>query len=159
VKLDVAGINGSHRAEVEASIRAKLAEMDIEIDNNAAVTVKASVSGPKSEEMNYISSGTYTVQIYRTNLELIYEGAAIWQSSGTNIPHFVSLNRGENLGDVLREKSKQPAYGFYKKVVLPKFVQKPLGGSQPGKTSGQTIGVSKVVPTTSSSGRTPRGSR
>ena len=159
VKLDVAGINGSHRAEVEASIRAKLAEMDIEIDNNAAVTVKASVSGPKSEEMNYISSGTYTVQIYRTNLELISEGAAIWQSSGTNIPHFVSLNRGENLGDVLREKSKQPAYGFYKKVVLPKFVQKPLGGSQPGKTSGQTIGVSKVVPTTSSSGRTPRGSR
>lgn len=158
VKLDVAGINGSHRADVEANLRAKLAEMNITVDDNAKVTMKASTSGPKSEEMRYIGSGTYNVQIYRTNLELIFEGATIWQSSGTNIPSFVSLNRGENLGDVLREKSKQPAYGFYKTVVLPKFVQKPLGGSQPGRTNSQTIGVSKVVPTTSA-GQSPRGRR
>jgi len=72
-----------------------------------------------------------------------------WQSSGTNIPHFVHIGRDENLGDVLDKKSKQADYSFFKNIVLPKFLQKPSGESRPGQHSGQTIGQSTIVPTTS----------
>lgn len=161
VQLNVSGIPGEKRAQVEADLRKKLAEMDIQIAPSAAVELKASVSGPKTEKMTYTTSGTYTVQIYRTSLELVYEGKSIWQTGGSNIPHFVRINRGTNLGDYLKEKSKSAEYGFFKSVHLPKFVQKPLEGSQGGRSGGQTIGVSKVVPTTSSgpSRRRPVGGR
>lgn len=148
VRLDVGGIPAAQRAGVEADLRSSLEKMNIQIADGAPLTVKASISGPKQEQMNYTRSGTYTVQVYRTLLEFVYEGKTIWQSSGTNIPHFVSIGAGENLGDILREKSKGPAYGFYQSVVLPKFIQKPQGTADPGRSSGQTLGVSKVVPTT-----------
>lgn len=156
VRLDVEGIPAAHRTQVEENLRSSLDKMNIQIDVAAPLTVKASISGPKQEQMNYTRSGTYTVQVYRTLLEFVYGGTTIWQSSGTNIPHFVSIGAGENLGDILKEKSKGPAYGFYQSVVLPKFVQKPQGNTDPGRSSGQTLGVSKVVPTTMQSrpGRT-----
>ncbi len=160
VRLDTSGIPASHKATVEANLRSKLEAMEININPSASLIVKASVSGPKQQQMNYTRSGTYTVQVYRTLIEFMYEGKTIWQASGTNIPHFVSIGRDENLGDILREKSKQPAYRFYKSVILPKFVQKPIGDSTAGRQGGQTIGASKVVPTTSSSSRRrPTGRR
>ncbi len=159
VQLDTSGIPCSHQAKVEASSRSKLAELEISIDNSAAVTLKASVSGPKQKEMNYTRSGTYTVQEYATTLELFYQGKSIWKKTGTNIPHFVHIRSNENLGDILRKASKQPAYAFYDNIVLPKFVQKPLDDGKAGvASSGQTIGSSKVVPTTSSR-RRPTGRR
>lgn len=157
VKLDVSGIPDPQRATVEQNLREKLSELQIQILPNAPVTVKASVSGPKTESMEYMRSGTYTVQVYRTSVELVYENQTIWQSSGSNIPHFVTLRQGENLGDVLREKSRGPAYEFYKSLGLPKFVQKPVAGTAtPGQPASQTLGVSKVVPTTNSR-KLPKG--
>ncbi|QDT33612.1 SHD1 domain-containing protein [Thalassoglobus polymorphus] len=157
VQLDTSQIPGSHQAKVEASLRNKLSELDITVDDSAPVTLKAAVSGPKQKEMTYTRSGSYTVQIYTTTVELIYQGKSIWKKTGTNIPHFVRIQSNQNLGDILSKASKQPAYQFYDNLALPKFVQKPVGDAKlnaaPG---GQTIGSSKVVPTTSTR-RRPTG--
>lgn len=158
VRLDLNGIPAEQKSAVEAGLRRKLAELDISVTADAPVTVKASVTGPKQEQINYIASGTYTVQVYTTQVEVVYEGKSAWQASGSNIPHFVRLSSGENLGDVLREKSKQADFGFFERVNFPKFLQKPAGEAQPGRTGGQTIGSSKVVSTAPAANQ-PRGRR
>lgn len=158
VRVDTSGIPASHKAKVEASLRNKLDAMDIQVSPSASLTVKASISAPKQQQMRYFGRGTFTVQIHGTLVEIIFEGKVIWKASGTNIPHFVSLKHDENLGDILREKSRQPDYDFYQSVALPKFAQKSTGDLQPGQAHRQTIGVSKVVPTTKSP-RRPSGRR
>ncbi|TWT46988.1 hypothetical protein KOR42_42560 [Thalassoglobus neptunius] len=153
VRLDLNGISGQHRAEVEADLRKKLSDLDVQVTDSAPVTIKCTVTGPNSKKMTYTRFGTYDVQIYNTKIEFLYEGKVAWQSSGTNIPHFVRIGADENLGDVLRKKSQQADYSFYKNIVLPRFLQKPNDGNQQNNRARQTIGNSKVVPVASNRSR------
>jgi hypothetical protein len=52
------------------------------------------------------------------------------------------LKQGENVEGVLRA-SERPQYGFYERVSLPKFLQKPAPGQ--GPQSRQTLGQSRVT--------------
>lgn len=146
VRLDLNGIPGQYRAEVEANLKQKLRELNVEITDSAPVTIKCSVSGPKSETMEYTRSGTYNLQKYITTIEFLYENKVAWQSSGTNIPYFVHVGPNENLGEILAKASRQADYSFFKNVTLPKFVQKPTGQSGPANSSSQTIGTSQIIP-------------
>lgn len=164
VRLDVSGVPANHQAEVEASLRNKLQEMDVTVSNTAPLTVKAETSGPKADKIRYIAQGTYDVQVYTSTIKFLYEGKVAWQRSGSNIPHFVRIGRDENLGDVLREKSKGPDYSIFKTAEFPKFLQKPSDAPAAG-ASGQTIGSSVVTqgaaPTGGArpTGRRPAGRR
>lgn len=77
--------------------------------------------------------------------QFLYREKPVWETSGTNIPGFLMLKRGENVEGVLRRASAQPSYEFYDRVVLPEFLQKPSDNQRPG--AGQTLGVSMVTPT------------
>ncbi len=143
VKLDVTGVPAGQRERVKTALTKKLDEMKCPVADNGTITLAASVEGPKQREMRYIGSGTYKVSEYRTHLKFVYQGKPAWQTSSTNIPGIISLGRGENIEGVLRKASKQPSYGFYDRVVLPKFLQKPSGDARPG--SGQTLGNSRVT--------------
>ena len=121
VKLNVTGVPGGEQGRVRDALTKKLKEMDCPIANSTDVEVVASVEGPKQKTVRYMHSGEYKVKEYRTWLKFMYQGKVAWQSSGTNISHFLTLKKGENVEGVLRKASKQPAYSFYDNVVLPEF--------------------------------------
>ena len=146
-KLDLSGIASNKRNEVEASLKKKLSELDVSITNSAPVTIKCSVTGPKSDSITYTNFGTFDVQQYTTKVEFLYDGTTVWQSSGSNIPHFVHVRSDENLSDILAKKSRQADYSFFQNVNLPRFLQKPSGDSGPAAHSYQTLGQTQVVPT------------
>ena len=118
--------------------------MNCPIQANAAVEVAASVEGPKEKEISYMFTGDYKVQEYRTWVRFVYQGKPIWETSGTNIPMVLMLKKGENVEGVLRKASSQPSYGFFDKVVLPAFLQKPADNQGAGR--GQTLGACRVAP-------------
>ena len=63
-----------------------------------------------------------------TDLRFMYQGQPAWSASGTNIPGFLMLKRGENIEGVLRKASEKPNISFYDGVIFPKFLQKPTAG-------------------------------
>ncbi len=143
VKLNVSGVPGAQQDRVRNALTKKLEAMGCKIAASAKLEVAASVEGPKEKEVSFMHSGDYKVQEYITSLKFLYEGKPAWQTSSTNIPHFLTLKDGENVEGKLREASKQPGYGFYDSVVLPEFVQKP---SDTGNAAGgQTLGSSRVT--------------
>ncbi|MBW3595817.1 MAG: hypothetical protein KY475_00925 [Planctomycetes bacterium] len=144
VTLDVSGVPDSHREQVAKSLTAKLQEMNCKVGPGGTITLAAKVEGPKQRTVSYHRSGDHQVQEYRTRLTFIYQGKPAWETSGTNIPGIITLRKGENVGGVLQKASQGPAYGFYDRVVLPKFLQKPADNQGPG--GGQTLGSSRVTP-------------
>ncbi len=144
VKLNVSGVPGGQQGRVREAITKKLQAMDCKIAPSASVEVVASVEGPKQKTVRYMHSGEYKVQEYRTWLKFMYQGKPAWQSSGTNISHFISLKKGENIEGVLRKASQQPSYGFYDHIALPEFVQKPSSDNK-NASGGQTVGASQVT--------------
>jgi hypothetical protein len=148
VKLDVAGIpDAAEQSKVKEALTKKLDAMNCPVAADGKVEVVAYVEGPKSREISYINSGTYTVQEYFTKLKIVYQGKTLWETQWTNIPGVMSLQRGENIETKLREASAHPAYGLYQEAVLPEFLQKPTESQNPGQPGGgQTIGQSSVTP-------------
>jgi hypothetical protein len=103
----------------------------------------AKTEGPKQKQVSFINSGDYQVSEYYTKLSFVYQGKTAWETGNTNIPGIVSLKAGENIEGVLRKASQGPEYGFYDRVVLPRFLQKPGDQSAGG---GQTLGNSNITP-------------
>ena len=145
VKLNVTGIQDAHRKRVSDALTKKLELMKCPVQADAAVEIVAKVEGPKQKEIRFWHSGEYKVKEYLTKLEFMYQGKVIWKASGTNVPHFVSLKKGENLEGVLRKASAQPAYAYYDNIVFPEFLQKPSESQAAG--AGQTMGACSVTPT------------
>jgi hypothetical protein len=101
------------------------------------------MEGPKDREVRYMfGGGDYKVQEYTARLKFVYQGQPAWETSGTNVPGVVSLKKGENIADKLRE-SEKPDYGFFNRVQLPKFLQKPAQGQ--GAGSSLTLGQSNIT--------------
>jgi hypothetical protein len=145
VKLDVAGVPDSHREQVAKALTQKLEEMNCKVAANGTIDLVAKVEGPNQRKVSYRHSGDYQVQEYRTKLSFIYQEKPAWETSGTNVPGIITLREGENVAGVLAKASQGPSYGFYDRVVLPKFLQKPSDKQGPG--GGQTLGSSRVTTT------------
>ena len=143
VKLDVSGIPVPQQKRVRDALTKKLQTMNCPVADNGTIQLVASISGPKQKEMTFTRSGTYKVTEYTSNLEFKYEGKSAWSTRSTNLPHFVSIKRGENLSDILKKKSQGPSYHLYDSVVLPKFLQNPTGGK--GARAQQTLGTSRIT--------------
>jgi hypothetical protein len=148
VKLDVSGISDpTEQNKAKEALTKKLGVMKCPVTDDGKVDVVANVEGPTSREISYINSGTYTVQEYFTKLKITYQGTTLWETKWTNIPGFMSLQKGENIETKLREASAHPAYKLYEEVVLPEFLQKPSESQNPGQPgASQTIGQSTVTP-------------
>jgi hypothetical protein len=144
VKLDVNSIpDAGERDKVTQMLTKKLKEMDCTVGPNGTIDLVASLEGPKQREISFIASGDYKMQEYVTALKFVYQGKVAWQTTGTNVPFFVQLKRGENMEGHLRSLEK-PQYGFFEGVHLPKFLQKPAGN---GPQALHTIGQSRVTTT------------
>jgi WD40 repeat protein len=148
VKLNVSGISdAAEQNKAKEALTKKLDAMKCPVAADGKVEVVAYVEGPKSREISYINSGTYTVQEYFTKLKIVYQGKTLWETQWTNIPGMLSLQRGENIETKLREASAHPAYGLYQEAVLPEFLQKPTESQNPGQPGApQTIGQSTITP-------------
>jgi hypothetical protein len=162
VSLDVSNIpDAAERDKAADLLTKKLGAMNCPIQPTAEVSVVAFVEGPKEESVSFLHSGTYNVTRYQTGLKIVYAGQSLWQESWTNIPGIVRVGPGENLGDKLREASAKPSYGFYEKVVLPEFLQKPSSDTATAGAS-QTLGATQLTAQsalTSPAPRTPQSPR
>jgi hypothetical protein len=143
VKLDTSGVPNDRRKQVEQALTKKLGEMNCPVTPQGTITLKASVVGPTKKNISFFGSGDYDVTEYRTVITFEYQGKDAWATGATNIPSVVTLQRGENLEGVLREKSKSPNYSFFETVILPRFLQNPAIGE--GNQGQQTLGRSRVT--------------
>jgi hypothetical protein len=145
VRLDVNGIpDAEQQNKVRLSLTKRLQQMDCKVGPDGTIDLVAFVTGPKEREISYIAAGTYKVQEYGTRLKFDYQGKTVWETGGTNVPHFLMLRGGETIETHLRNNEK-PQYTFYDNVELPKFLQKPTeGGVGPGGGS-VMLGRSQVT--------------
>ncbi|MGH7139408.1 MAG: hypothetical protein ACREHD_26995, partial [Pirellulales bacterium] len=103
----------------------------------------ASMEGPKDRTARYRSGGgDYKIKEYTGRLKFVYQGQTAWETMASNVPGVLTLKKGENVGDKLREHEK-PNYAFFEKVELPKFLQKPAQGQGAGHSL--TLGQSRVT--------------
>lgn len=142
VKVNVSGIRDvSQRAHVLDAMTKRLQAIGCSAGPAGSIELLAIVDGPKERTVSFFSSGDYKMQEYIAKIQFIYEGQPAWEASSTNVPGVVSLKKGENIGSVLKEREK-PDYGFFDRVELPRFLQKPAGGQGPNRSL--TLGQSRV---------------
>jgi hypothetical protein len=83
--------------------------MNCPVAADGTADVVAYIEGPKSREITYINSGTYTVQEYFTKLKIAYQGKTLWETQWTNkalSKQLDSANRAfyEARFDIVRKK-------------------------------------------------------
>ncbi len=145
VRLNLAGIpDAAQREHVRSALTARLQAIGCQAGDNGTIELAASMEGPKVRQISYHGSGDYKVQEYLGRVKFVYQGDTAWETTGTNVPFVISLKRGENVGDHLRQREK-PDYTFFDRVELPKFLQKPTKGQGPGNSL--TLGQSRVTTT------------
>ncbi len=143
MKLDLNGISdAAQRATVEQALTKRLATIDCKPGPAGTIDLVASVEGPKDRELQYHGAGTYKTKEFTTKLKFVYQGQPAWEASGSNISFIISLKRGDNIENHLREREK-PDYTFFDRVELPKFLQKPTAGQGPGRSV--TLGQSTIT--------------
>ncbi len=142
VKLNLEAIPAAERERVQKGLTQRLQGIGCQPDPNGTIDLIASMEGPKEREVSFRHSGDYKMQEYVNRLRFVFQGQPAWESSSSNVPFMVSLKRGENLGTHLKSLEK-PEYGFFDRVELPKFVQKPVAGQAASRSL--TLGQSKVT--------------
>ncbi|HWB07719.1 MAG TPA: SHD1 domain-containing protein [Pirellulales bacterium] len=144
VKLNVNGIpDPAQREQVQRSLVDRLQTIGCQAGDNGTIELAASMEGPKDRDVKYMfGGGDYKMKEYTGRLKFVYQGQTAWEATGTNVPGVISLQKGENVADKLRAAEK-PDYGFFGRVVLPKFLQKPAQGKGPGNSL--TLGQSNVT--------------
>jgi hypothetical protein len=144
VKLNVNGIpDPGQRDQIQRALASRLQTIGCQAGDNGTIELAASMEGPKDRDVKYMfGGGDYKVKEYTARLKFVYEGQTAWETTGTNVPGVLSLKQGENVADKLRAAEK-PDYGFFERVVLPKFLQKPAQGK--GPSSALTLGQSNIT--------------
>lgn len=144
VKLNLNGISdAAQRETVRKALTDQLQKIGCTAGDNGTIELAASVEGPKDRDVRYMfGGGDYKVKEYTSRLKFVYQGQTAWEQTGTNVPGVLSLKKGENVGDKLREHEK-PNYVFFERVELPKFLQKPVQGQ--GAGASLTLGQSRVT--------------
>ncbi|HEV3345194.1 MAG TPA: SHD1 domain-containing protein [Pirellulales bacterium] len=144
VKLNVNGIpDPGQRDQIQRTLVSRLQTIGCQAGDNGTIELAASMEGPKDRDVKYMfGGGDYKVKEYMARLKFVYQGQTAWETSGSNVPGVISLKQGENVADKLRAAEK-PDYGFFERVVLPKFLQKPAQGKGPGNSV--TLGQSNIT--------------
>jgi hypothetical protein len=142
VKIDVSAVPAAEQERVKAALSKRLQAIGCVSDDAGTVRLIAMVDGPKERAISYMHSGDYKVQEYITKAQFVYNDQVAWEASSTNVPFFISLKKGENIGDHLKAREK-PDFAFFDHVELPKFVQKPT--PKQGATGSVTLGQSRVT--------------
>jgi WD40 repeat protein len=144
VKLNLNGIpDPTQRDQVQRTLVDRLQTIGCQTGENGTIELAASMEGPKDRDVKYMfGGGDYKVKEYTGRLKFLYQGQTAWETTGTNVPGVISLKQGENVADKLRAAEK-PDYGFFERVVLPKFLQKPAQGKGPGNSL--TLGQSNIT--------------
>lgn len=143
VKVNVSGIpDSSQQLSVSKALADRLKTIDCQPGDNGTIELIATMEGPKERQISYFGSGDYKVKEYMGRVKFVYQGQTAWETAGTNVPFVISLKRGENIGDHLRSR-EVPDYAFFSRVELPKLLQKPSAGQQPGGSL--TLGQSRVT--------------
>ena len=144
VKLNLSGIpDPGQRDQIQRTLVSRLETIGCRAGDNGTIELAASMEGPKDRDVKYMfGGGDYKVKEYTGRLKFVYQGQTAWETTGTNVPGVISLKKGENVADKLRA-SEKPDYGFFERVVLPKFLQKPAEGKGPG--SSLTLGQSNIT--------------
>ena len=144
VRLNLNGIpDAAERERVRKALTDRLQTIGCTAGDNGTIELVASMEGPKDRDVRYMfGGGDYKMKEYTGRLKFIYQGQAAWETTSTNVPGVISLKKGENVGDKLREFEK-PNYAFFEKVELPKFLQKPAQGQ--GAGASLTLGQSRVT--------------
>ncbi len=141
VRLDVSGIgDAAQRARVSDALTAKLAANGCQVGPNGTIDLVAQTETGKQQERTYRSFGfrniqTYKVQEYLTRVKFVHQGKVVWERTGSNIPHMVSLKQGETMEGYLREHEK-PNYDNFTGIDLPKKLGKPILSKSTVSTSG-----------------------
>ena len=95
-------------------------------------------------------AGTYKFQALSYGLKFVYNNTPVWQHAGSNVPFMVSQGRDQTFEMALKTFEKVD-YGWFGKVELPKFLQKPSGnGGKVGfghQQSGFGLGQSQLTTT------------
>ncbi|HET6880074.1 MAG TPA: hypothetical protein VFI31_07955, partial [Pirellulales bacterium] len=144
VKLNLNGLpDAAQREHVRAALTERLQRIGCQAGDNGTIELTALIEGPKDRDVRYMfGGGDYKIKEWMSRLKFVYQGQTAWETSSSNVPFALSLKKGENVGDKLREFEK-PNYGFFDHVELPKFLQKPTQGQQPGASL--TLGQSRVT--------------
>jgi hypothetical protein len=144
VKLDFSAIaDQASRDKAIKAFTAELTKMKCTVSPNAALEIRAKVTGPTSRQVTYSGGiGTHSIQEWITSLEFVFEGKTVWmRHGGSNVPFFISLKQGDSVEAYLRSQEK-PNYHVFLNPVLPKFVQRPRDGQ--GVATGAAMGTSEV---------------
>jgi WD40 repeat protein len=143
VRLNLNGIpDAGQKEHVRKALTDRLQTIGCLAGDGGTIELAASMEGPKDRKISFFGSGDYTVKEYIGRARFVYQGETAWETTGTNVPFFVSLKQGENIGDHLRQREK-PDYAFFDRVELPRFLQKPTKGQGAGNSL--TLGKSNVT--------------
>lgn len=144
VRLNLNAIpDAAQRENVRKALTDRLQTIGCMVGDNGTIELAASMEGPKDRDVRYMfGGGDYKMKEYIGRLKFVYQGQTAWETQSSNVPGVISLKKGENVGDKLREFEK-PNYAFFDKVELPKFLQKPAQGQ--GAGASLTLGKSHVT--------------
>ncbi|QEG01100.1 hypothetical protein Mal15_51760 [Stieleria maiorica] len=129
VALDVSGVPGNDRAEVEQKLKVAIAKAGYNLNNSAAIKIKAGITGPKQEAISYIARGAYIANVYNSTITIESGGTKAWSRSAGNIPMMLQTERGQSIQEKLDELGKRPNLSFFETVALPKLLQAPTQSS------------------------------
>lgn len=128
VAVDVSGVPANYRKEAEDGLTKAAREAGYQIQPNASIRLKATISGPKQRAVSYIASGSYVANEYTSKVDLMSGSEVVWSRQGTNVPGVIQTERGQSIQEKLDELGRQPYVGFFGRVGLPKLLQQPQGG-------------------------------
>ena len=146
VRIDVDGVPSPFQAEVSKALNDQAQRMNCRVSPSAAITLKASVSGPKAEAVSYFFGGSFVLQQYQSTLQIVYSGNPIWSGTATNTPGAVSRGTKEEMQKQIDDAGQRPNISYFAATALPEFLQKPEANATGGRNK-QTIGVSRVTAT------------
>lgn len=129
VALDVSGVPGNYRSEVEQKLRGAIDKAGYKLTGGAAIKIKAAISAPKQEAVSYIARGAYVATVYTSSVAIEHQGNKAWERSGGNIPMMLQTKAGQTIQQKLDELGKRPNISFFETVALPKLLQAPTKSS------------------------------
>ncbi|QDV41368.1 hypothetical protein Enr13x_12060 [Stieleria neptunia] len=129
VALDVSGVPGNYRAEVEQNLKNAISKAGYKLGSSAAIKIKAAITGPKQEAVSYIARGAYVANVYNSTITIESGGTKAWSRSAGNIPMMLQTKRGQSIQEKLDELGKRPNTSFFAAVALPKLLQAPTKSS------------------------------
>ncbi len=143
VRIDANGIpDAAQRERVLNGLRKRIEAIECKGEPTGTIDLVATIEGPKEREIRFWHTGDYKFKEYITRVKFVYQNQPVWETSQTNAPFFVQLQKGENMEGHLRELEK-PSYEFFEVVQLPKLLQRPAAGEGPGNSI--TLGKSQVT--------------